>query len=367
MNRNVLARGARSRIPLTIVGGPEGAGKTTLLRHLLTNNDGRRIAVLLENPASLALTSASIARTLAHGVELPNGSACYGLDGDIGPALQTMHAALDPSSLPEHVVVEAKPTASLVRMSGYAFLPGFRPGGMISVLSAPVLEQMRLEDSEPDLALATQLQQAELLVLNQVDALKAPSRPILRRWVQQRAARARLIEAERCSIPAAMILGARQDRMPVHAVHAEWSSTFSIENEGYQRQTLQPRHPNDYRAWLLSTRSTVDVGTFRSWAGQLPDSIVRGDGVLRITGEPIHRFQFHRCGLRWSLTRGEPWEGKDEPMSWISLVGFGVKSSNEVKPQERLEELAGTRAREPHHFRPPLHASRNQRSLEERS
>src|SRR5579885_1659740 len=134
MNRNVLARGARSRIPLTIVGGPEGAGKTTLLRHLLTNNDGRRIAVLLEDPSSLALTSSSIARTLAHGVELPNGSACYGLDGDIGPALQTMHAAQDPSSLPEHVVVEAKATASLVRMSGYAFLPGFRPGGMISVL-----------------------------------------------------------------------------------------------------------------------------------------------------------------------------------------------------------------------------------------
>ena len=367
MNHNVLARGGRSRIPLTIVGGPEGAGKTTLLRHLLTNNDGRRLAVLLDHPSSLGLHGSSIAKRFANSLELHNGSACLGLDGDIGPALQTMHATIDQASLPEHVVVEANSTASLVRMSGYAFLPGVRPGGMVSVLSAPAVAELREAGAEPDVSLAAQLQQAELLVLNQIEAVKPPLRPGVRRWVQQRTSRARVIEAEQCCIPAAMILGASLDRAPIHALHAEWSPSFSIETEAHHRQVRQPRHPHDYRAWLLTTRSTVDAAAFRTWATNLPDSIVRGDGVLRITGERSHRFQFHRCGSRWSLSRGEPWESTDEPVSWISLVGFAVASGSDARTLDRLEGVEPITLREPRHFRPPLRSTKDTRSIEELS
>src|SRR5690348_1812379 len=116
MNRFVLARNGGSRIPLTVVGGPDGAGKTTLLRHLLSNNDSRRIAVLLDHPSSLGLNGSSISKTLDNAIELQNGSACLGLDGDIGAALLTLHATRA-GALPEQVVVEANSAASLVRMS----------------------------------------------------------------------------------------------------------------------------------------------------------------------------------------------------------------------------------------------------------
>jgi cobalamin biosynthesis protein CobW len=35
------------KIPVTVITGFLGAGKTTLIRHLLQNNQGRRIAVLV--------------------------------------------------------------------------------------------------------------------------------------------------------------------------------------------------------------------------------------------------------------------------------------------------------------------------------
>ena len=35
------------KLPTTIVTGFLGSGKTTLLRHLLSNNDGRRLAVIV--------------------------------------------------------------------------------------------------------------------------------------------------------------------------------------------------------------------------------------------------------------------------------------------------------------------------------
>ena len=35
------------KIPVTVISGFLGAGKTTLVRHLLQNNQGKRIAVLV--------------------------------------------------------------------------------------------------------------------------------------------------------------------------------------------------------------------------------------------------------------------------------------------------------------------------------
>lgn len=360
MNRSIFASGGLHRIPLTIVGGPKGSGKTTLLRQFLTCSHGRRIAVVLDHPSALTLSASLIARTTDNSLELHNGSSCLALDGDIGAALSTLHLVRG-NALPDHVVVEAPESASPVRMSGYQFLPGFRAGGMVIVVSAPEMAELREVGREPDDALAAQLQHAELLVLNHVDQVKVAARPALRRWVLQRTSRARLIESERCCIPVAMILGTSLSHTPVHTIHGEWSSAFSVDADNRRNGGVQPRHEQDYRAWLLTTRSTIDTGSFRFWVSHLPDSILRGDGVLRITGERSHRFRFERYGLRWSLSRGEPWgEHETEPFSWISLVGFGSPGATSTA-DTRESALLSVDARE---ARPSRRALKPPRSLE---
>jgi len=350
MNRFVLARGGGQRIPLTIVGGPRGAGKTTLLRRLLTHNDGRHIAVVLDHPSALALDELLIARRDGNSQILHNGSACLSVDGEIGTALSSLHARHG-AALPDHVVVEASASASPLRTAGYAYLPGFRSGGSIVVVSVPDVLQAKEENQEFDEMFEAQLQHAELLILNQVDRVKPLARQAARRWLLQRTSRARLVESERCSLPAAMILGASLDQAPVHAIHGEWTPTFAVDAESRRGRIFQPRHAEDYRAWLLTTRDSVDASAFRSWVNALPDSILRGDGVLRIRGEPSHRFQFHRCGQRWSLTRDEPWGlGNAEPLSWVSLVGFASGSGS----NEAQEALTATVGSDSHHFQPPL-------------
>lgn len=350
MTTSVIPRTSQ-RIPLTIVGGPSGAGKTTLLRQLLTCGHGRRIAAVLDHPSALALNGSDVAQTTGHSVELTNGSSCLAPDGDVGAALSTLHMVKG-AALPDHVVVEAPAWASPLRMSGYAFLPGYRAGGTVIVVSAPEIAEMRELGTEPDTVLAGQLQHAELLVLNHIELVKPTARPAVRRWLSQRTTRARLIESEQCCIPAAMILGATISQTPVHAIHGEWSPAFSVDTDSPRQRSVQPRHEDDYRAWLLTTRSTVDATSFRFWVNKLPDSILRGDGVLRITGERSHRFRFERCGMRWSLTRAEPWnESESEPLSWISLVGFGSSSAAAHGERESVTAVRDERAS---HFRPTL-------------
>ena len=356
MNRFVVANARRQRVPVTIVGGPRGAGKSTLLRHLLTCNDGRRIAVALDHgivpPLNAALGTSASRNTL----DLQNGSSCLALDGDIGTALSTLHSTRD-RALPDHVVVEASASADPLRMAGYTFLPGFRPGGMIVVVSGPDIEEMNDEGREPDTSFDAQLRHAELLILNHMDQLRVAKSPAVRRWLQDRAPRARLIESRHCCVPTVMLLGADRDHLPANAIHAEWSPSLSVSAESRKQRVLQPRHSDDYRSWLLRANEPIDQRGFRSWVRTLPDSIVRGDGVLRVLGEPSHQFRFECCGRRWSLSRDEPWHSNATPASWISLVGFASRSSSDVQARAESDSAPAHGRRAERHFRPPLLAS----------
>jgi G3E family GTPase len=326
MSRRVLGCGGRAPIPITIVGGPAGGGKTTLLRQLLSRNDGRRVAVALDHPGSLRVDSSAIATSDGSALQLGNGSVCLGLDGEIATALARVQAR---QGLSDHVVIEAAPGASLLRMSGYAYMPGFRPGGCILVVGAPDVVRAQADDVTADAAFDGQLRHADLVVLNQVDRVPPAARRAARQWLQRNATRSRIVESEHCCVPTAMVLGIGLSDAPGHATLGEWTPGYGVDIAPRRSRVTKPRNNDDYRAWVLTTRRPIDVRAFRAWASTLPDSILRGDGVLHVGSEARHRLRFQLCGSRWSLSANEP-AGPDLPSSWVSLVGlasFSTRSS----------------------------------------
>ena len=106
-----LAVGAKvERPPTTLLGGFLGAGKTTTLTHLLTNREGLRIAVLVNDVADVNVDAMAIRRTSIEedGVEmvqLENGCVCCGPgSGDLAPAVLSLLERTNPPF--DHVVVE---------------------------------------------------------------------------------------------------------------------------------------------------------------------------------------------------------------------------------------------------------------------
>lgn len=68
----------KKKIPITVLGGFLGSGKTTLLQNLLENNEGLRIAVIVNDVASVNIDSKLVKgeNRAAGMVELQNGCAC---------------------------------------------------------------------------------------------------------------------------------------------------------------------------------------------------------------------------------------------------------------------------------------------------
>jgi G3E family GTPase len=357
MNRPTLAHGTRAPIPITIVGGPVGAGKTTLLRRLLGCNDGRHIAVVVDHPSALRIDGAFIAKADGNSLLLRNGCVCLGLDGEIATALSWVQSQ---PGLTDHVVIEASSDASLLRMSGYAYMPGFRPGGNVLVLSAPDIADAQTSNTTANEPLADQLRHAELLVLNHVDRISPPLRRNAQRWLQQYASQARIVESERCCIPSAMLLGVGLRHAPAHAMLGEWTPDYAVDGGRRRSRITQPRHGDDYRAWVLTTRNPIESRSFRRWVSALPDSVLRGDGVVRLQSEPRHRFQFRLCGARWSLSPDGS-AGDGAPASWISLVGL---ASTSLSAPAADGDITGLTARGDTES-PPLHRRRRGLTLQQ--
>lgn len=123
-NKNDAPR--KKKIPITVLSGFLGSGKTTLLRHLLNNGEGTRIAVIVNDVASVNIDSKLVRNLVVAGddgrggsatenappagiVELQNGCACCSLSDELLPSVMELVTLSDlrgEEGSFDHIVIE---------------------------------------------------------------------------------------------------------------------------------------------------------------------------------------------------------------------------------------------------------------------
>ena len=136
----LATRGASAlskRPPMTLLAGFLGAGKTTTLTHLLTNREGLRIAVLVNDVAAVNVDAMSLRRTAVtqDGIEmtqLENGCVCCSAAGDLVPAVL---ALLERDEF-DHLVVELSGVANPMNVQSGLNLGGIAVERKVALVDA---------------------------------------------------------------------------------------------------------------------------------------------------------------------------------------------------------------------------------------
>ena len=190
------------KIPATIVTGFLGAGKTTLLRHLLTNAQGSRIAVIVNEFGELGIDG-ELLRGCGIGCdekgvengqlfELANGCLCCTVQEEFAPVMEQLAARRVQI---DHLVIEtsglALPKPLVQAFQWPALRNSFTVDAVITVVDAPAVAagtfadnpvavdaQRRADDNldhESPLAelFEDQLATADLVVVNKTDGMDA--------------------------------------------------------------------------------------------------------------------------------------------------------------------------------------------------
>ena len=153
------AMAAAKRPPVTLLGGFLGAGKTTTLKHMLTNRQGLRVAVLVNDAAAVNVDAHVLRRTTIEAgdsiemMQLENGCVCCSSAGDLVPAVQALLDRAEEGKEYDHLVIELSGMADPLNVENSLKRGGFgvdRKVALVDSNSFPELYHSRQTAAERD-------------------------------------------------------------------------------------------------------------------------------------------------------------------------------------------------------------------------
>ncbi|HVW41827.1 MAG TPA: GTP-binding protein [Amycolatopsis sp.] len=298
------------RIPVIVLAGYLGSGKTTVLNHLLHNDRGVRIGVIVNDFGAVNIDAFSVAGQVDSLVSLGNGCLCCAVDASGLDSMLDRLAAADV----DVVVIEASGLAEprdLVRLVLSSSHQALRYGGLLEVVDAAEFTDARIRHPELDQHVAF----ADLVILNKTDRLDEDDLAQVTSLVEKVADGRPVLPATYGRIDPDLLLDPveRDTERPwvqlsLNDLLHEHDDHFHARYQSVEFRSDQPLHPRRFMK-LLDSR---------------PAGLYRAKGFVHF-GLPGHgeKFTLHTVG-RWLEFDRTHWDPDERPRTRLVLIGTGL-------------------------------------------
>ena len=230
------------RVPVTILTGFLGSGKTTLLNRILTEEHGKRIAVIENEYGEVGIDQALVINADEEVFEMSNGCICCTVRGDLIRVLNNLNKRRDKF---DYVLVETTGLADPGPVAQTFFMDDdlhqeYSLDGIVTLVDAAHIEQQlgRSDESTEQIAFA------DVLVLNKTDLVKGETLDRLESRLRDMNRMARVVRSERADVSidtvlnlAAFDLDQVLERRPTFLEPEypfEWTGVYSLDSGRYE-------------------------------------------------------------------------------------------------------------------------------------
>ena len=240
-----------SKIPVTVLTGFLGSGKTTLLNRILTEQHGKRIAVIENEFGEIGIDQALVINADEEVFEMNNGCICCTVRGDLIRILGNLMKRRDKF---DHILVETTGMADPGPVAQTFFVDDdlkelFSLDGIITLVDAHHFH-LHADDSNE---CKEQVAFADVIVLNKSDLVTDDELDALERRVRSMNGMAKVLRARDADIPIAAVLGVGgfdlERAMEVKPTFLEpeypfeWAGTFDLEEGAYEIELQEGPDP----------------------------------------------------------------------------------------------------------------------------
>jgi len=326
-----------ARVPCTIVTGFLGAGKTTLIRHVLTNADGRRLAVIVNEFGDVGIDGEILkgcgdaACPGENVIELANGCLCCTVADEFVPALDAL-LAREPKV--EHIVIETsglalpKPLVQAFRwpsienrvtvdgvvavVDGAALAQG-RVAGDMDALAAQRAADSAVDHDDPiEEVFEDQIACADLVVLNKCDLLDASDIERATAAVETALPRAvKIVAATDGKIDAAALLGLNV------------GSEADIENRRTHHDDELDHDHDDFDSFVVTLPEMAEPEALAKLVAVTAEEtgVLRVKGFAAISGKPM-RLLVQAVGPRVTWHYDRAWLSAESRETRLVVIGL---------------------------------------------
>ncbi|MGO3932363.1 CobW family GTP-binding protein [Rhodopseudomonas pseudopalustris] len=335
-----MTSSAVSKIPVTVLTGYLGAGKTTLLNRILSENHGKKYAVIVNEFGEIGIDNDLIIGADEEVFEMNNGCVCCTVRGDL---VRILGGLMKRKGRFDAIIVETTGLADPAPVAQTFFVDEdvmafSRLDAVVTVADAKWLSD-RLKDA-PEAK--NQIAFADVIVLNKTDLVTKPELAEVEARIRAINPYARLHHTERCQVALADVLdrGAFDlDRIleiePAFLETGDDHDHHHDHDHGHDHghhhhhdhgdgHGLKHYHDEDMQSLSLKSDKPIDPAKFMPWLQQLVQTegqkILRSKGILSFAGD-TDRYVFQGVHMMLEGDHQRAWKDDEPRQSRVVFIG----------------------------------------------
>jgi G3E family GTPase len=323
---------ASSKIPVTVLTGYLGAGKTTLLNRILSENHGKKYAVIVNEFGEIGIDNDLIIGADEEVFEMNNGCVCCTVRGDL---VRILDGLMKRKGKFDAIIVETTGLADPAPVAQTFFVDedvqkNARLDAVVTVADAKWLSD-RLKDA-PEAK--NQIAFADVIVLNKTDLVSKGELTEVEARIRGINPYAKLHRTERCKVALSdvlergafdldRILEIEPDFLEAEDDHHHHDHDHDHHHHDHGRG-LKHYHDEDMQSLSLRTDRPLDPSKFMPWLQNLVASegqkILRSKGILAFSDDE-DRYVFQGVHMMLEGDHQRKWKDGEKRESRVVFIG----------------------------------------------